>query len=479
MTHDPSPARRAQTVLHTTRLSDRLQTVADAGHPEPPEPSREDIMSDLSGRIQSMMIDPSLNGTAAPRAQQLAAPTNDPGGIGAPATFAPPTGQTTSGATPPALAQFHSRVGEPTTQPASGVFTQPVTGEEPTGRPAHMYTAEMTDGGYPDPTSALQPGMFEAGQAQLPQVPYPQASSPQSPPAQASHVQTGNYAPPVAAMPVGLLAAPTDEDAEPLAHWLTRSEDEVPDARRGSVLTLCLAVMALSILAGYGGAQFVNMTLSTHSGDDAAFEDGPVQASGSLFSPDSLRQRVDQLTRERTATLDPISLAVPDKNEPVAEAAPGADDDDLTPAELEARTTATADGDRPARVTVSPLAPGSPTTAAPQDRTEPAEDAMPERRDPAVLAREEKLIARGRELLDRGDVAAARLVLRHLAEAGSAQGALMLAQAYDAEWLFENSPGSLPANRDMALRWYTMAAQRGETRAIARLETLRSGRALQ
>ena len=57
-----------------------------------------------------------------------------------------------------------------------------------------------------------------------------------------------------------------------------------------------------------------------------------------------------------------------------------------------------------------------------------ANDRQPLRPDSEEIA---TLIKRGKDLLDNGDLSAARLLLRRAAEAGSAEGALMLGSTFD------------------------------------------------
>ena len=84
-----------------------------------------------------------------------------------------------------------------------------------------------------------------------------------------------------------------------------------------------------------------------------------------------------------------------------------------------------------------------------------ANDRQPLRPDSEEIA---TLIKRGKDLLDNGDLSAARLLFRRAAEAGSAEGALMLGSTFD--------PG----------QWYQRAAELGSSAASQQLAGLADGR---
>ena len=86
------------------------------------------------------------------------------------------------------------------------------------------------------------------------------------------------------------------------------------------------------------------------------------------------------------------------------------------------------------------------------------------------------LIKRGKDLLADGDLAAARLLLRRAAEAGSAEGALTLGTTFDPAVL--QRLGAIGALADLAKarQWYQRAAELGSSAASQQLAGLADGR---
>ena len=102
-----------------------------------------------------------------------------------------------------------------------------------------------------------------------------------------------------------------------------------------------------------------------------------------------------------------------------------------------------------------------------------ANDRQPLRPDSEEIA---TLIKRGKDLLDNGDLSAARLLLRRAAEAGSAEGALMLGSTFDPVVL--QRLGAIGARPDLvkARQWYQRAAELGSSAASQQLADLADGR---
>lgn len=83
------------------------------------------------------------------------------------------------------------------------------------------------------------------------------------------------------------------------------------------------------------------------------------------------------------------------------------------------------------------------------------------------------LMDRGRELLKNGDVALAQLAFRRLADAGSADAALALANTYDARYLAKHNLIELVGDEKKAQLWYRRASELGSPDAdhmLARLD---------
>lgn len=81
---------------------------------------------------------------------------------------------------------------------------------------------------------------------------------------------------------------------------------------------------------------------------------------------------------------------------------------------------------------------------------------------------------RARQLLGIGDIAGARLLLRHLAERGDGDAAYELARTFDRETLAELGARGLDGDPVQACGWYERASQDGNAKATERLKILAS-----
>ena len=81
-----------------------------------------------------------------------------------------------------------------------------------------------------------------------------------------------------------------------------------------------------------------------------------------------------------------------------------------------------------------------------------------------------------KDLLENGDLAAARLLLHRAAEAGSTEGAFLLGTTFDPVAL--QRLGAIGARPDLAKarQWYQRAAELGSTAASQQLAGLADGR---
>jgi TPR repeat protein len=115
----------------------------------------------------------------------------------------------------------------------------------------------------------------------------------------------------------------------------------------------------------------------------------------------------------------------------------------------------------------------APTATAPIALA-PAPSQHADDREPSRLANEEIaiLVKRGNDLLTDGDIAAARLLLRRAAEAGSAEAALALGTTFDPVAL--QRLGAIGASPDLAKArdWYRRAAELGSASASQQLADL-------
>ena len=82
------------------------------------------------------------------------------------------------------------------------------------------------------------------------------------------------------------------------------------------------------------------------------------------------------------------------------------------------------------------------------------------------------LVKRGQQLAAAGDIAAARLVLRHVAEAHNARAALALGATYDPNVLKTLGIHGIAPDIPAARSWYEKAKEYGSAEALQRLEKL-------
>lgn len=86
------------------------------------------------------------------------------------------------------------------------------------------------------------------------------------------------------------------------------------------------------------------------------------------------------------------------------------------------------------------------------------------------------LLARGKEVLQQGGIAAARLLFEELATRGSAVGALALARSFDPVYVPHSPSAALAPNIDVAMKWYQRAAELGNPDAQRRLAEIAPAR---
>jgi hypothetical protein len=91
------------------------------------------------------------------------------------------------------------------------------------------------------------------------------------------------------------------------------------------------------------------------------------------------------------------------------------------------------------------------------------------RLEPDEIAR---LVQRGRQLLQTGDIASARLALRRAAEASNAEAALALGTTFDPATLRDIGVLGFASNAGQARQWYQKAAELGSIEASRRLDRL-------
>lgn len=94
--------------------------------------------------------------------------------------------------------------------------------------------------------------------------------------------------------------------------------------------------------------------------------------------------------------------------------------------------------------------------------------------EPAAPAEVKVLHDRAQRLLKEGDIAAARLLLLHLAERGEGDAAYDLARTFDRDMLTELGAKGMDGDLARARGWYERASQDGNTKAAERLKVLAS-----
>jgi hypothetical protein len=99
--------------------------------------------------------------------------------------------------------------------------------------------------------------------------------------------------------------------------------------------------------------------------------------------------------------------------------------------------------------------------------------AVPAPRAQVSLTRDEiaALLKRGQDLIAAGDIASARLMLTHLAEAGDAQASFILAGTFDAAVLAKLRVVGAQPDPEKARTWYARAAELGSLEAKQRLQS--------
>jgi hypothetical protein len=114
-------------------------------------------------------------------------------------------------------------------------------------------------------------------------------------------------------------------------------------------------------------------------------------------------------------------------------------------------------------------------TAAPIATAAPPAPAVPEPRPSNSLPPDEisSLLKRGQDLIGAGDIASARLVLTHVADAGSADAAFILAGTFDPTVLASMRAVGVQGDSAKARAWYTRAAELGSLEARQHLQALR------
>jgi len=123
-----------------------------------------------------------------------------------------------------------------------------------------------------------------------------------------------------------------------------------------------------------------------------------------------------------------------------------------------------------------PQAATSPPPAAAPSPPEPQSTVTSSQPPPTITLSQDEiasLMQRGRDLIAAGDVASARLVLTHLADAGVAEASFVLACTFDSSVLENLRVVGVKPDPAKALAWYSRAAEQGSMEAKQHLQALR------
>ena len=216
------------------------------------------------------------------------------------------------------------------------------------------------------------------------------------------------------------------------------------------------------LLAGTCGAAALAVLYALVSSDGTRNRLAKIDASMAAVLPASVAAQLDP--SPPTASKRRNDLAPPSAPENQALAAPAV----KMTASLPSRGEIRAAYQNALQGSVPPPVPVPPTVAEP----EPAPQVEAIRRlDPNEVVAS---LARANALIASGDVAAARLVLRHPADSGEAQAAMLLAETYDPSFLEKLGVHGFVPNVAMAREWYEKARKFGAAEATRRLEVLAS-----
>ena len=115
-------------------------------------------------------------------------------------------------------------------------------------------------------------------------------------------------------------------------------------------------------------------------------------------------------------------------------------------------------------------------TAVPRQPDAPKKSVRRQTQAPPLPPEEEEvLLAKGKDVLKQGGIAAARFMFEELARRGSAAGALALARCYDPAYVAQSAASALAPNMALALKWYERAAELGSPDAERRLAEIVPG----
>jgi hypothetical protein len=236
--------------------------------------------------------------------------------------------------------------------------------------------------------------------------------------------------------------------------------DTVPEppvvGSRKSSYSLLGRLVGAGALAGLAALFMVGTAPGSLRGGASSAEDGAQPFWSRLFGASVVRE-----------ALTPPKVIAERRTEPVA---------DRPVPMMERFAAATPVAEPPAMATQQPQV----QAVEPPAQPAPPAAAAPPAFSPPVrtLDRDEiaALYRRGEQLIQQGDIAAARLMFARAAEVGDARSALALGASYDPDVLRKLGVLGVAADAALAREWYSKASSFGSREAAQRIELLALGR---
>lgn len=264
-----------------------------------------------------------------------------------------------------------------------------------------------------------------------------------------------------------------------ITHKIAQASDLVPDLAPAD---LAPADLALARVADNAAPPSIESSrgipaLTVEKANGVTTPPGPGQ--GAVAAP-------SQPSQTQLATATPPQLA---EGEAAADTVPKPEKPVEPPAPAQQLASLPAPDSPPANIRPSPApvvnepAPrpvdANPASAPAPVQTAPAQAAPPNIAKPAVVLDQSEidtLIRRGKNLLNDGDFAAARVLFERAANAGSADAALALGSTYDPNVIKRLGAIMVKADVEKARQWYQLAADRGSAAASLQLANLPQSR---
>ncbi len=246
--------------------------------------------------------------------------------------------------------------------------------------------------------------------------------------------------------------------ARPLLDPDTVPEPPVVGSRKSSYSLLGRLVGA-GVLAGLAALFMVGTAPGSLRGGAGTAEDGTQPFWSRLFGASVVREALTPPKAIAERRTEPVTDRPVPMMERFAAATPVAEPPAVAAQQPQAQVQAQAQAVEP---------PAQPAPAAPPVFSPPVR----------TLDRDEiaALYRRGEQLIQQGDIAAARLMFARAAEVGDARSALALGASYDPDVLRKLGVLGVAADPALAREWYSKASSFGSREAAQRIELLALGR---